>query len=62
VVEVVRDRGLVPNYLPGQNPYLKEFANRFKLPYDATRGGAETALPEYARKIAAESKTTPASR
>ena len=62
VVEVVRDRGVVPNYLPGQNPYLKEFANRFKLPYDATRGGAETALPEYARKIAAESKTTPASR
>jgi hypothetical protein len=62
VVEVVRDRGVVPNYLPGQNPYLKEFANRFKLPYEATRGGAETALPEYARKIAAESKTTPASR
>jgi hypothetical protein len=62
VVEVVRDRGVVPNYLPGQNPYLKEFANRFKLPYEATRGGSETALPEYARKIAAESKTTPASR
>jgi len=62
VVEVVRERGLVPNYLPGANPYLKEFANRFKLPYEATRGGAETALPEYARKIAAESKTTPASR
>jgi len=62
VVEVVRERGLVPNYLPGANPYLKEFANRFKLPYEATRGGAETALPEYARKIAAESKSTPASR
>jgi len=62
VIEVVRERGLVPNYLPGANPYLKEFANRFHLPYEATRGGAETALPEYARKIAAESKSTPASR
>jgi len=62
VVEVVRERGLVPNYLIGANPYLKEFANRFKLPYEATRGGAETALPEYGRKIAAESKTTPGSR
>jgi hypothetical protein len=53
VVEVVRDRGAVPNYLIGKNPYLHEFAGRFKLPYEATRGGAETALPEYAKKIAA---------
>jgi len=53
VIEVVRERGLVPNYLIGKNPYLHEFAERFKLPYEATRGGAETALPEYARKIAA---------
>jgi len=54
VIEVVRERGTVPNYLIGKNPYLHEFADRFKLPYEAMRGGAETALPEYARKIAAE--------
>ena len=53
VEEVARDRGVVPHNLPGKNPYLHEFAERFKLPYEATRGGAETAMPEYARKIAA---------
>ncbi|MEQ1871718.1 MAG: hypothetical protein ABL961_17010 [Vicinamibacterales bacterium] len=53
VDEVTRERGVVPHYLPGQNPYLHEFADRFKLPYEATRGGAETAMPEYAKKIAA---------
>jgi hypothetical protein len=52
VVEVPRERGAVPHRLPGQNPYLTEFAERFKLPYEPTRGGAETALPEYAKKVA----------
>ena len=56
VEEVDRPAGVVPNYLPGQNPYLKEFSDRFKLPYEASRGGAETALPEYAKKIAAAKK------
>jgi hypothetical protein len=52
VEEVDRVRGVVPHNLPNKNPYLHEFAERFKLPYQATRGGAETALPEFARKIA----------
>jgi len=52
VEEVDRQQGVVPHNLPGKNPYLHEFADRFKLPYEATRGGAETALPEYAKKIA----------
>ena len=52
VIEVVRERGLVPHRLPGMNPYLHEFAERFKLPYEPTRGGAETALPEYQKKMA----------
>ena len=56
VEEVDRPAGVVPNYLPGQNPYLKEFSDRYKLPYEASRGGAETALPEYAKKIAAAKK------
>jgi len=62
VEEVDRAQGIVPHHLPGQNPYLREFSERFKLPFEATRGGAETAMPEYGRKIAAEAKSRPASR
>jgi hypothetical protein len=51
VVEVVREEGSVPHHLPGQNEFVKEFAARHNLPFEATRGGAETALPEYARTI-----------
>jgi hypothetical protein len=51
VVEVPREPGDVPHYLPGQNPYVAEFATKHKLPIDAARGGAETALPEFAKKI-----------
>src|SRR6516162_3317119 len=47
VEEIVRDKGVVPNYLPGANPFLDEFPNRFKLPALATRGGAGTMYPEY---------------
>ena len=32
VVEVVRPEGAVPHYLPGKNPYLLEYRNRYKLP------------------------------
>jgi hypothetical protein len=50
-VEVERDPGDVPHYLPGQNPYVGEFAKKHNLPIEATRGGAETALPEFRKKI-----------
>ena len=43
--------GVVPNYLPGTNRYLMEFANWYGLPYEATRGGAETMYPEYRLKL-----------
>jgi hypothetical protein len=47
-VEVDRPPGEVPHYLPGENPYVTEFAQKHSLPPEATRGGAETALPEFA--------------
>jgi len=62
VEEVDRARGVIPHHLPGTNPYLHEFADRWKIPYEATRGGAETALPEYAKKIATAPRTTAPSR
>lgn len=51
VVEVVLPPGYVPSYLPGRNPFLGEFATTHGLPLEATRGGAATALPEFAEKL-----------
>ena len=47
--EVPRPAGTVPHHLPGTNP--NEFANWYGLPFEATRGGAETLYPEYRSKI-----------
>jgi hypothetical protein len=49
--EVPMPEGTVPHWLPGTNAYLHEFANWYGLPYEATRGGAETLYPEYMSKI-----------
>ena len=43
--------GVVPHYLPGANPYLKEFSEWYGLPFEATRGGAETMYPEYRKTL-----------
>ena len=53
VVEIERPQGTVPNHLPGTNNFLREFAAKFSLPFEPTRGGAETMYPEYAAKVAA---------
>ena len=53
VVEIAdQPRGAVPHYLPGENPFLKEFASSHKLPEVATRGGAATMYPEFASVLA----------
>ncbi len=53
VAEVDRPRGVIPHLLPGTNPYLHEFADDYKIPYEATRGGPETMYPEYREKLKA---------
>ena len=53
VVEIDRPLGAVPHHLPGTNPFLKEFSERYNVPYQAARGGAETMYPEYRLKLAA---------
>jgi hypothetical protein len=56
VIEIAsQQRGAVPHYLPGQNPFLNEFRKTFNLPESATRGGAETMYPEFRSKLTAES-------
>jgi hypothetical protein len=52
VVEIAgRPRGEVPNYLPGQNPFMHEFADKYGIPVEAALGGAETMYPEYQQKL-----------
>ncbi len=51
VVEIERPQGTVPNHLPGSNTFLREFASKFNLPFEPTRGGAETMYPEYTMKL-----------
>jgi len=61
VEEVVgRADGEVPNYLPGENPFLTEYEkNHPMVPYEATRGGAETMYPEYRLKLKAMAAANP---
>jgi hypothetical protein len=46
-----RVQGAVPHYLPGENPFLHEYADRHKIPLAAALGGPETMYPEYKAKI-----------
>ncbi|MDP8990561.1 MAG: hypothetical protein M3N41_10850 [Acidobacteriota bacterium] len=52
--EVVRPSGQVPHHLPGTNPFLHEFADKHGVPFEATRGGAETMYPEYRKRMKRE--------
>jgi len=47
VEEGEHPRGQVPSYLPGENPWVSEYAASHDLPQEATLGGAETTYPEY---------------
>jgi hypothetical protein len=47
----------VPHYLPGENPFLNEFAKKYRIPLEAAMGGAETMYPEYQLKLEQMLKT-----
>jgi hypothetical protein len=51
VQEVERPKGVVPHHLFGTNNDLKEFSERYGLPFEATRGGADTMYPDYRKKL-----------
>lgn len=57
VPEIPKPADSVPHHLPGTNPYLHEVANWYGLPYEATRGGAETLYPEYRLKMGKPEKS-----
>jgi cyclase len=45
---------VVPNYLFGKQPFVKEFSQRYKLPLGASLAGAESIYPEFAAKAKTE--------
>ena len=46
-----RPRGYVPHYLPGTNPFIREYSTKFGLPFEATRAGAEAMYPESRSRL-----------
>jgi cyclase len=46
-MEIDRPKNEVPHFLEDANPSLKEYADRYGIPLEAARGGAETTYPEY---------------
>jgi hypothetical protein len=57
VEEVDRAAGLVPSYMPGENPFTKEFGQKYQIPLEATQGGSASMYPELQRKIIRERNT-----
>ena len=41
----------VPSYMPGQNPFVTEFAAKYQIPVDAALGGPQTMYPEFRDKM-----------
>ena len=58
VDEVDRPKGVVPHELPGTNPYLGEFGQKYDIPIEVTGGGAASMYPELERKIIRQKNAT----
>lgn len=43
--------GKVPNFLPGKNDILADFATEYGIPPEAALGGSDTLYPEYIKKM-----------
>ena len=37
--------------MPGTNTVVQEFSKEYGVPFEASRGGAETMYPEYRKKL-----------
>jgi hypothetical protein len=51
VEEGEHTRGDVPSYMPGENPWIAEYAATHKLPQEVTLGGPATMYPEYRTRM-----------
>ncbi len=46
-----RKQGEVPSFLPGENPFMTDFAAKVGVPAQAVLGGTETMYPEYRLRL-----------
>src|SRR5262245_16700209 len=60
VMEVPKPKNDVPHFLPGKNPFFKEFAEKFGLPFEPVFAGAESTYPEYLSKLESGAFSSPA--
>lgn len=51
VTEVDRPKGVIPHYLPGTNPDVGWFSNRYRVPLDVVMSGAANMYPEIRARI-----------
>jgi hypothetical protein len=54
VEEIARARGIVPHNMPGTPYYtedVKDFANRYHIPWEVITAGAATMYPEIQAKL-----------
>jgi glyoxylase-like metal-dependent hydrolase (beta-lactamase superfamily II) len=49
--ETASDKYYVPHFLPGENPLLDEFAEKYRLPRWVMAAGGATMYPEFAQRI-----------
>jgi cyclase len=61
-MEVPKPKNQVPHFLAGKNPFIRDFANKFGLPFDAVFAGVEATYPEYMSKLESGSIASPARR
>jgi hypothetical protein len=59
VTELDHDQGWVPHWLPGSNPSLDLFSTTFDVIPEGARGGPETMLPEFRKKVVSAQKWPP---
>ena len=59
VTELDHEQGWLPHWLPGTNPYLDLYSKTYDMIPEAGRGGAETMLPEFRKKVVAAQKWPP---
>jgi hypothetical protein len=45
------EKGQVPHFLPGENPYVAEVRQRYGIAPNAPTAGAETMYPEFVKKL-----------
>jgi hypothetical protein len=60
IEETERPRGTVPSFMPGENPWLTDYAAQTNLPQEATLGGPATMYPEFRKKMKDMPKATKA--